>query len=393
MTSALPSTSPARIQGWCPGALQPMRAEDGWVLRVRPPLGRLTQAQAAGIAALAARYALHTVELTSRANLQLRGIAEADYPPLLAGLQALGLVDANVRTESSRNLLLAPFWQVGDGSTDMAQALAQALASPQAPELPGKFGFALDGGTAPVLRAGSADVRIERHGADWLVYADGSATGALVGAGQAVALAMELAQWFVHAGGLTGHRRRMAALLASHPLPVRFTTTALPLVAPYQPPLGRVPQGYLVALEFGQLPVATLAALADMAPLRLTPWRSLLLEGVQSLPAQPALITRTDDTRLRISACTGAPGCGQAAGLTRSLARTLADVLPVGQTLHVSGCSKGCAHPAQTLTVVATATGYNLIHHGNAAAIPDVTGLSPAALAIQLQERAHATPL
>lgn len=393
MTSALPSTPSARIQGWCPGALQPMRAEDGWVLRVRPPLGRLTQAQAAGIAALAARYALHTVELTSRANLQLRGIAEADYPPLLAGLQALGLVDADVRTESHRNLLLAPFWQAGDGSTELADALTQALAGPQAPDLPGKFGFALDGGTAPVLRAGSADIRIERHGADWLVYADGSATGALVGAGQVVALAMDLAQWFVHASGLTGPRRRMAALLSSHPLPARFTTTPLPFVAPYQPPLGRLPQGYLVALEFGQLPVATLAALAQRAALRLTPWRSLLLEGVHALPTRPELITRSDDSRLRISACTGAPGCGQAGGVTRAVARMLADALPAGQTLHVSGCTKGCAHPAQTLTVVATATGYNLIHHGNAAATPDATGLSPAALATQLQERAHATPL
>lgn len=370
-----------------------MRAEDGWVLRVRPPLGRLTQAQAAGIAALAARYALHTVELTSRANLQLRGITEANYPPLLAGLQALGLVDADVHTESRRNLMLAPFWQAGDGSTELAEALAQALASPQAPDLPGKFGFALDSGATPVLRASSADIRIERHGSGFLVYADGSAAGAWAPAGEAVALAMELAQWFVQAGGLAGPHRRMAALLASRALPACFTTTPVPPVAVYQPPLGRVPLGYLVALEFGQLPVATLAALAEMAPLRLTPWRSLLLEGVQSLPAQPELITRSDDTRLRISACTGAPGCGQAAGVTRDLARRLADVLPAGQTLHVSGCSKGCAHPAPTLTVVATATGYNLIHHGNAASPPDSVGLTPAALATQLQERAHATPL
>jgi len=392
MTPELPSPFP-RIQGWCPGALQPMRAEDGWVLRVRPPLGRLTRAQAAGIAALAARYALHTVELTSRANLQLRGITEANYPPLLAGLQALGLVDADVRSESRRNLLLAPFWQVGDGSTELAEALALALASPQAPDLPGKFGFALDGGATPVLRGSPADIRIERHGTDCLVYAEGSAAGALAPAGRAVALAMELAQWFVQAGGLTGPRRRMSALLASRALPARFTTTPVPAVADYQPPLGRVPQGYLVALEFGQLPVVTLAALAEVAPLRLTPWRSLLLEGVQSLPAQPELITRGDDTRLRISACTGAPGCGQAAGVTRALARRLADVLPAGQTLHLSGCSKGCAHPALTLTVVATATGYNLIHHGNAASPPDLVGLTPAELATQLQERAHATPL
>lgn len=370
-----------------------MRAEDGWVLRVRPPLGRLTQAQAAGIARLAARHALHTVELTSRANLQLRGIAEADYPPLLAGLQALGLVDADVRTESRRNLLLAPFWQLGDGSTALAEALAQALASPQAPDLPGKFGFALDSGAAPVLRASPADIRIERHGSGYLVYADGSTTGALVRAEEAVALAMDLAQWFVQAGGLTSPRRRMAPLLARCALPARFCTTPVPPAAAYQPPLGRVPQGYLVALEFGQLPVATLAALAERAALRLTPWRSLLLEGVHALPTRPELITCRDDPRLRISACTGAPGCGQAGGVTRALARMLADALPAGQTLHVSGCTKGCAHPAQTLTVVATAAGYNLIHHGHAASPPDRVGLSPAALATQLQERAHATPL
>ena len=370
-----------------------MLAEDGWVMRIRPKLGRLTQAQAHGIAALAMHYALHTVELTRRANLQLRGIAEADYPPLLAGLQALGLVDADVRTESHRNLLLAPFWQVGDGSTELAEALAQALASPQAPDLPGKFGFALDGGATPLLRASPADIRMERHGSGWLVYADGSAAGALASTGAAVALAMDLAQWFVEAGGLASPRRRMAPLLVSRALPARFTTTPVLSAASCPPPLGRVSQGYLVALEFGQLPVATLAALAKLAPLRLTPWRSLLLEGVQSLPAQPELITRTDDTRLRISACTGAPGCGQAAGVTRSLARSLAEALPAGQTLHVSGCIKGCAHPAQTLTVVAAATGYNLIHHGNAASAPDAIGLSPAALATQIQERAHATPL
>jgi precorrin-3B synthase len=388
----LPAHTP-RIQGWCPGALQPMWAEDGWVVRVRPQGGRLSQAQAAGIAALAARHALHTVELTSRANLQLRGVAEAAYQPLLDGLRQLGLVDADVHTESRRNMVLAPFWQSGDGSAALAEALAQALASPQAPALPGKFGFALDAGASPVLRATSADIRIERLGPDYLVYADGSPRGARVGAGEAVATAMALAHWFVDAGGLSAPRRRMAPVIAGRTLPAQFIGTAVPSAAPYVPPLGRVAQGYVVALEFGQLPVATLAALAELAPLRMTPWRSLLLEGVQSLPAQPELITRADDARLRISACTGVPGCGQAAGVTRSLARRLADALPTGQTLHVSGCTKGCAHPAQTLTVVATATGYNLIHHGNAAAAPDSVGWSPADLVTHLQQRLHATPL
>jgi precorrin-3B synthase len=370
-----------------------MLAEDGWVVRIRPPLGRLTPAQARGLAALASRHAQDTVEITSRANLQLRGITDVDYPVLLSGLQALGLVDTDVRAESRRNLLLAPFWQVGDGTTDVASALALALHAPQAPDLPAKFGFALDFGDTPVLRASSADIRMERCDTGFLVYADGSATGARVHGDDVVAVAMALAQWFVEAGGLATPRKRMASLVASQPLPRRFTTTPVPPAAQHQPPLGRVPQGYLAALEFGQLPATTLAALAELAHLRLTPWRSVLLEGMEAIPALPDLITRADDPRLRIHACTGAPGCGQAAGATRPLARALAASLPVGQTLHVSGCTKGCAHPAAALTVVAAANAYHLIHHGNAASPPDGVGLTPAELATQIQQRPHATPL
>lgn len=370
-----------------------MLAQDGWVVRIRPPLGRLTPAQARGLAALASRHAQDAVEITGRANVQLRGITDVDYPALLSGLQALGLVDADVRAESRRNLLLTPFWQTGDGTTEVANALALALNAARAPDLPAKFGFALDFGDTPVLRANSADIRVERRDTGFLVYADGSTTGAPADAGDVVAVAMALAQWFVEAGGLATPRKRMASLVASQTLLHRFTTTPVPAAAQYQPPLGRVPQGYLAAVQFGQLPATTLAALGELGPLRLTPWRSVLLEGVEAPPALPDLITRADDPRLRVHACTGAPGCGQAAGATRPLARALAAALPVGQTLHVSGCTKGCAHPAAALTVVATANAYNLIHHGSAAAPPDGVGLTPAELATQIQQRPHATPL
>lgn len=382
-----------RIQGWCPGALQPMLADDGWVVRIRPPMGRLTPAQASGIVTLANRYAQPTVELTSRANLQLRGVAEPDYPPLLTGLQELGLVDPDVQTESRRNLLVAPFWQKEDATTEIARALTLALGVADAPALPGKFGFALDCGEVPVLRTSSADVRIERCGAGFLVYADGSTTGALGRKEDVPALAMALAHWFVAAGGLTRSRRRMASLVAGQGLPAPFTTTPVPAAAAPIPPLGRVPQGYLVAVAFGQLQVSTLATLAALAPLRLTPWRSVLLEGVRDIPPLPDLITEPDDARLRISACTGAPGCGQAAAVTRSLARALATSLPTGQTLHVSGCTKGCAHPAETLTIVATANGYNLIQRGTAASAPDWSGLSPAALSALIPDLPYATSL
>ena len=72
----------------------------------------------------------------------------------------------------------------------------------------------------------------------------------------------------------------------------------------------------------------------------------VLIEGMCAAPTLPWLITDPADPRLRVIACTGAPGCVQAHQATRDLARTLAPFVPKGTMLHVSGCAKGCAHPA-----------------------------------------------
>ena len=55
-----------QIKGWCPGALRPMLSGDGWLVRVRPGAGRLTQSQAAGIAMLATRHGNAVIDLTRR---------------------------------------------------------------------------------------------------------------------------------------------------------------------------------------------------------------------------------------------------------------------------------------------------------------------------------------
>lgn len=370
-----------------------MASGDGLVVRIRPPGGRLTQAQAQGLAALADRHAWPVIDLTSRANLQLRGVAETDYAPLLAGLSSLGLIDASSAAESRRNLLVTPFWQEGDGTLALAQMLGAALVSPEAPVLPGKFGFALDCGDSPVLRDASADIRVERQADAYLVYADGSQTGALASTDEVVPLALALAHWFVDAGGANTGRGRMAALLAGTPLPVRFGTATRPEVPPQAPVHGLLPQGCMVGFEFGQLPAETLAALGALGPLRITPWRSLLVEGVVECPDREELITHSHDQRLRVAACTGAPGCPQAAAPTRALARELAPLVPRDQVLHVSGCGKGCAHPGATLTLVATAAGFDLIHHGSAASAPDHRALDTASVVSHLQNLSHAPHL
>ncbi|MFZ4288245.1 precorrin-3B synthase [Variovorax sp. HJSM1_2] len=384
------ATTQPQVYGWCPGALRPMPSGDGLVVRIRPPGGRLTSAQAQGIAQLASQYAWPVLDLTSRANIQLRGVATADHPALMRELQALQLVDTSLDAEARRNLLVTPFWQAGDGTTDLAQALTAALASPHAPTLPSKFGFALDCGESPVLRACSADIRIERSASGYLVCADGSPHGAPATPDEVLPLALELTHWFVDAGGVQAGRGRMAALLTNSTLPPRFSTVPRRNLTPTAPPLGLVPQGCVVGFEFGQLPAETLAALGALGPLRITPWRSLLIEGLPQLPALDGLITQDNDARLRVAACTGAPGCSQAAGATRVFARDWAALVPHGQVLHVSGCSKGCAHPGATLTLVATATGFNLIPHGTAASAPTWRALDAAAVASHLQHLSHA---
>jgi precorrin-3B synthase len=71
------------IKGWCPGALRPMRSGDGLVVRIRPHGGRLSQAQAVGVLELADRFGNGLMDITNRANLQIRGVSDAGHEHLI----------------------------------------------------------------------------------------------------------------------------------------------------------------------------------------------------------------------------------------------------------------------------------------------------------------------
>nr|WP_295744025.1 precorrin-3B synthase [uncultured Acidocella sp.] len=361
------------VKGWCPGAHRPMQAADGLILRIRPPLGRLSAAQAQGLAALARAEGQSHLALTSRANLQWRGVKSQRYEIIMAGLEALGLLDADAAQEQARNILLTPFWRDGDGTLEWAEELTAAL--PNFPALPGKFGFVLDTGPAPVLTAISADIRLERDEAGGLlVRADGAALGEAVTAQTAIPAMRRLADWFLAQGGAPGGRGRMRGLLRSGALPPGLN--AAPAAT-----TGQIPP--LASFAFGELPVESLAALAGLGPeLRLTPWRALYLPGLTALPALPGLIGADDPLQL-IFACTGAPGCAEGFAPTRALAAALAAHLPPGKTLHVSGCGKLCAHPGKCdFTLIAAPDGFHL---------NDGPGLDPAAL-LSHPRRVFGTP-
>jgi len=366
------------VKGWCPSALRPMPSGDGLVVRLRPRGGRLSAKQAAGIAELSQRHGNGVLDLTGRANLQIRGVSEASHAALIEGLDRLGLVDAELQSETQRNVLVAPFWRDADDTPSMAAELERALAK-RSLGLPEKFGFAIDCGESRVLAQAPADIRIER-GVDGslILRADGASRGRKIAREAMIPCALALAEWFVASGGANERRGRMTAHLAAGaklPAALAGETQPGPELPPPKPQLCTV--GPLVGLAFGQLRGETLAHLAGLAPgLRLTPWRMLLVEGLRAMPEYEGLVTEADDPVLRVVACTGAPICPQAFAKTRELAAALAPHVAPDLTLHVSGCAKGCAHPATAaLTLVGTADGLDLVRDGTARDVPMMRGI------------------
>jgi precorrin-3B synthase len=143
-----------------------------------------------------------------------------------------------------------------------------------------------------------------------------------------------------------------------------------------------------IALPFGHAEADTLAELARRAALlgvrafRPAPDRALMLIGVSparaldlaTVAAEFGFIVDADDPRRRIAACPGAPACASGFIAARQLAAALAPRLaglPDGIAIHISGCAKGCAHPASaSLTVVGDAQGCSIIRDGTARATP-----------------------
>ena len=156
----------AAVKGWCPGALRPMPTGDGLLVRVRISAGRLSLDQAEALASCARDCGNGTIEVSSRGNLQLRGVAEAKLSELQARLAAERLIDADPATERVRNIVASPLSDVDPQAfldvTPIVAALEARLAIDEnLRALPGKFGFVIDAGGRWPLGDVEADVRFE----------------------------------------------------------------------------------------------------------------------------------------------------------------------------------------------------------------------------------------
>ncbi|MEH3037626.1 MAG: cobalamin biosynthesis protein CobG [Sphingomonas adhaesiva] len=342
-----------------------MTADDGLLVRVRPRMGRLDRDAMLALCELAIAQGNGQIDVTNRANLQIRGVSEGGWQMLIAALVALGLVDPDPAREARRMTLAAPCWRPGDDTYRIATELDRRLG--ELPALPGKFGFAIDAGPAPMLAEAPGDLRVERTAAGRLLLrADGRATGVLLTPGHEVDALIALAKWFVVSGGSAA--KRMARHAA--PLPDWAKGTERPAPAG---PLAEMP-GTSWPLAFGRIDAPSFHAMLRRSTptgVRTTPWRALLIEGDHDLPVP--------DAPVAADACVGAPACPQASVATRALALRLAPF--VAGRLHVSGCAKGCARAAPAAVVLTGREGrYDLAFDACAGATPARAALDPAAV-------------
>ncbi|UXA11287.1 precorrin-3B synthase [Mycobacterium sp. SMC-8] len=358
----------------CPGALQTHQAADGELVRVRLPGGALTAAQLETLAQVAIDFGSATLELTSRANLQIRAIQDA---AAVAGpLADAGLLPSPTH-ERVRNILASPLSGRRGGVRDtraLVRALDMAMQhDPDLANLSGRFLFGIDDGRGDISGLGAdAGVHVlDRHTAAVLLA--GRDTGVRIPLDQAVPELLRLARRFTE---IRGTAWRVTELADPAELLGNLTPTAPPGAtwpATSRPPVGWIPQddgrialGAAVPLGVLDAQVARYLAAVE-APLAVTPWRSVLVfdldEGVADAAlrvlAPLGLIFDENSPWLSVSACTGSPGCARSVADVRTDAAAAAvDDPDIAVHRHFVGCERACGSRADARVLIATGDGY-----------------------------------
>jgi hypothetical protein len=265
----------------CPGALRPWQAEDGLLVRFRLIGGRISATSLSALIDVAEEYGDGRVHLTSRANLQVRGLpgGAALRPDVLAALEATGLLPTRSH-ELVRNVMVSPQTGLAGGRTDLRQVAAdldrRLCADSDLATLPGRFLFVLDDGRGDLL-ARSCDLGLVALDQDQVQLRIGGGWGSTLGAADATAALAQLASDFTLRRG-SGPTAPWHVAELDQPL-VAPAAVDPRVPAPTDPlPYGPVAGGIHVAVPDGLLDRALAATLAAAAPdLIVTPWRGVLV--------------------------------------------------------------------------------------------------------------------
>lgn len=350
----------------CPGLLRPFVAADGALIRLRVPGGQTTVGGLAALAGLSASYGDCHVAITSRANVQVRGLTLTDGE-VDEGL-AQGVIDAGYLPypthERVRNIIASPLTGLAGGYADVRPLVAQVdrrLSSEALlAELPGRFLITVDDGRGD-MDAFASDLSYRMIDSSRGVMRAGHQK-----LGESVALA-DAAEVLVERAARFMHARRSQWRVFDLPdggAQVVQQRVGLPDLQVVSRTLGAVAQddgriALHVHVPLGLLTAAHVGAIAETTgdgPLVITPWRDVVVPGLDRGAANDGLarlsaaglVADAQSPWSRVFACAGAPGCARAAFDTRRVAERIVDTGHVGpdEIVHISACDRRCGQPA-----------------------------------------------
>jgi len=351
--------------------------QNSFMLRLCIPNGILDAERLRAVADVAEEHGGGYVDVTTRANLQIREIGPRAPLAVLERLAAAGLSSRGSGADNIRNITGSPTAGIDPqeiyDTRPLGISLHQAIVlHRELYGLPRKFNIAFDGGGAVSSLAETNDIgfRAARAATDSGLPADvhfrieiGGITGhgdfaedlgVAIRPEQCVHVALAMLRVFIDEGDRTDRRRaRLKYVLdrmgregfltaAEKHLPAPLSRLPLTDCEPYPLPrrdahVGFHPQrqpGRLycgVALPLGRMTVAQLRAIADIArrfgsgTIRLTAWQNVILsdisaadqENVRARLVDIGLSAEASHLRAGFVACTGNAGCKFAAADTK----------------------------------------------------------------------------
>jgi ferredoxin-nitrite reductase len=379
--------------------------KDAFMARLRIPGGQLKTYQLREIAAIAKELTSGYIQITTRANLQIRLIEPKNAPEVLRRIQLIGLHTRGAGADNIRNLTSNPTAGIDPHElidcTPYVQELAQFIINQREfYDLPRKFNIAFDGGGLIGSVEDTNDIGMKAVRVDGKVFfriAVGGATGhkafardlgVIVPPEEIVGVVVALLRVYIAHGNRTNRKQaRLKHLLEKWTLEqylaeaekllgrhltraaVEPDSLAYPSSAVPHSHMGAFPQKqeglhYLgVALPVGQVTRKQLLRLADIADhygsgeIRLTVWQNFIipnipatfLETVKREVCSIGLDWKQSNIASGVIACTGNRYCkfsstdtkGHALALTRHLEDRLRLDLPIN--IHFTGCPNSCA--------------------------------------------------
>lgn len=395
----------------CPGLFYGAQAQDGILSRMRIPGGILSSPQAMAVADLIDQYGADYVQVTNRANLQIRGLAANIHPDVFDNLQKLGISPRLPQVDPIRNIMISPTAGIDPQQLVDTRPFVQAFddylqAHPELATLSPKFSVGFDGGELVSIRDRHNDLTlVAQHSSttdfSFRLYLNLEAknfdTGVVISTNYlSVLAALTQVYWqycsqtpqsqrkprlrdLLAAQGVAAYLEKVEQYLES---PLLRVTNSIPQIEQNYKHLGIHQQhqpgfSYIgIALPLGKLKSQQLRELVNLSQIygsgtiRLTPWQNIILSDLPNsqLPKIQQELSllgyHWDANRLdsAMVACAGSTGCASAMTDTQNQALALAQLSQSWQlaqpiNIHFSGCEKSCAqHQASDIALVGQST-------------------------------------